>query len=336
MTSPDLQSVDGLNWSNRASPGSQSIDSSYASFKGKYFTIINDRLNCSADGDSWQPVEDDLFAQNNDPYFRFFEFERGLYLADWKGNFYETIDGESWTKYRVLIDDPFWIENMIEFESRILAIGARGQIYFQPSRSSFDLQAQLKPDLPIRIEAESSNPSRYGLYHETSDDLVNWQGSLLIPEAGSQTVQARLDPVQSDESNVKFHRIATGPSINYSGLWLGTLESEIVGEDNCSNPYLESEPVSFLLNWFGDNRMTMNQVKKEFIRENGIFEGTVNPESLEVEWARKVDSACQTLVDCEVSIKPSLEPGLEMTISWTEEICGENGCVAIRTLILYR
>lgn len=336
MTSPDLQSVDGLNWSNRSPPGDQAINTSYASFKDKHFTIINNRLNDSTDGDTWQPAEEDFFTQNNDPYYRFFEFERALFLADWKGNLYKTTNGESWTNYRVLIDDAFWIGNMIEFEGRILAIGARGQIYHQPSQSTLNLQAQIKSDLPIRIEAEYANPSRYGLYHEKSDDLVNWQGSLLIPEAGNQTVQAMLDPIQNSESNTQFHRIATGPSINYSGYWSGTLETEIAGGGSCSNPYPASERVSFLLNWFGDNRITMDQIKKEFIRENGVFEGTVDPVSLEVEWGRKVDSACQTLVDCDVSIKASLEPGLEMTISWTEELCGENGCVANRSLILYR
>ena len=334
MTSPDLQSVDGLTWSNRVSPGEQAIDASFAFFQGKYFSLINKRLNYSLNGDDWMPVEEEYFTQNSDPYFRFFQFESDLFLADWKGNLYATADGENWTESRVLRNDPFGIENVIEFEGRILAIATRGQIYEQPTTVRPDLQVNFESGPQFQMEASVSDPSRHAIYLETSYDLEHWQEMPLLPQEGSETVQAMLDLEQDSSSKTQFHRIATGPSLDFSGIWTGTLETETVSDGDCANQFIESERLSYMLNWLADDRILIDQLQKAGELEYGVFTGSIISNTLDIEMERTIASACQDIVECEVSITGTSESGLEMIVRWTEQVCGEENCLAFRTLTL--
>ncbi len=335
MAAPDLRSEDGLTWTNRKSPGEEEIQKSYATFKGKHFMVINDRVHASNNGDNWFPVEEPFFDVNSDPYYRFFEFESGLFLADWKGNLYATYDGENWVENKVLVDDIFWIENMVEFENRILAIGARGQIYADPISSVPNIQTRIENGRFLNVSTYHSDPTKITIYHETSDDLEKWNESLILPQEGSQLIQASLDLKPELSSQAKFHRISVGPGLDFSGLWTGNLNTELVSNGNCSSQNLEHERVSYQLNWLADDSITIDRIEKSGDPERSVFTGSIDPKTLEIGLTRKVDSTCQVEVECGATISGTSDSGLELTIHWSEQICGEENCFINRTLYLY-
>ena len=131
IESVDFESVDGLSWSPRSPPGSQSFSSTYVEFQNAFYSTSSSGVIRSTDGNSWEPVDQALFDQYPDSYRDFFIVEGILYLSNYDGHIFSSPDGLNWSGQRVVVESSSSISEILEFNGDILAIAENGQIYSQ-------------------------------------------------------------------------------------------------------------------------------------------------------------------------------------------------------------
>lgn len=113
------------------------------------------------------------------------------------------------------------------------------------------------------------------------------------------------------------------------------METALTSGSNCLNS-TPSERVTFQLDWFEDNNISINRRTEAEVPLFGQFIGNVNAETMEINLNRILNSACLETAMCQVSLNSEGTRGLRLKISWIEPNCDEEDCSFEKTLILFR
>lgn len=338
ISNPVLESKDGLTWSIRLPPNSEFYGRTWVEFKGAFYSANGAGVIRSEDGIDWQEIDPEFFHQFQNSDQKFFIFNETLYVVNSNGNIFWSADGIIWDGTRVIKEGLSWISEMREFEGQLLAISDDGLIYTQTPHAfpGAELEINSSSKLQYGFTATLSDTGRLVVAQETSTDLSNWAVTFLEPEGSSNTVRGTFDLQLNQSESKKFHRVLVIDRNRVRGFWTGVLETELLSENGCQLEAPENQRVSYQLDWFPDNRITMDQILEEDSPVEAQLEGTIDPVSMEFELINNLNSECGDTVECEVSLSGAQEAGISLVIKWIEPVCGEDNCNFQRTLRLYR